>query len=75
MERIWKLAKAFAFILSLTAFVYVGYITSQKGRYQLNSGERFSVIDTQTGRISTYDHQQDIFYTYDFEKQTFKKSK
>lgn len=73
MERIWKLAKAIAFILSLTAFVYVGYITSQKGRYQPNTSDRFSVIDTQTGRISIYNPQQDIFYTYDSENQTLKK--
>ena len=77
MERIWRLGKVIAFILSLTAFVYVGYITSQKGRYQPNSnsipGGIFSIIDTQTGRIYIYDPQEDIFYTYDSENQRLKK--
>lgn len=73
MERVWKSGKAVAFILSLTAFVYVGYIISQKGRYQPNSSDRFSVIDTQTGRISIYNPQQDVFYIYDSENQTLKK--
>jgi hypothetical protein len=75
MERKWKLAKAVAFILSLIAFVYVGQIISQNGRYQPNpnSGGAFSVIDTQTGRIYIYDPQADTFYKYDSENQTFKK--
>ena len=75
MERIWRLAKAVAFIISLTAFVYVGYIISQKGRYQplTNPQALFTVIDTQTGHICVYDPQQEIFYTYDSGNQTLQK--
>lgn len=75
MENKWKLAKAVAFILSLIAFVYVGQIISQNGRYQPISspgpGVAFIVIDTQTGCISAYSPQNDIFYKYDSVNQLF----
>ena len=82
MERIWKLEKAVAFILSLTAFIYVGQIISQAGqkisqigRYQPVSnpgpGGAFIVIDIQTGCISAYSPQENIFYKYDSVHQLF----
>lgn len=75
MERIWRLAKVIAFILSLTAFVYVGYITSQNGRYKpipnRSAGGQFIVIDTQTGCINAYNLQGDVFYKYDSVNQLF----
>lgn len=52
MNETWKSVKVLAFVLTLSAFVYVGYIISQKGRYQPipnpNPGGAFTVIDTQT---------------------------
>ncbi len=75
MENKWRLAKAVAFILSLTAFVYVGYITSQNGRYQpipdSEAGGQFIIIDTQTGCINAYSPQDDVFYKYDSVNQLF----
>ena len=68
MENKWRLAKAVAFILSLTAFVYVGQMISQNGRYQPipnpSAGGLFIVIDTQTGCINAYSPQGDVFYRY-----------
>lgn len=76
MENKWRLAKAVAFILSLTAFVYVGHMISQNGRYQSipnpSAGGVFIVIDTQTGCISAYSPQGDVFYKYDSVNQLFK---
>jgi len=55
MERIWKLAKAVASILSLSAFIYVGNIISQKGRYQSATSESsFVITDTQTGAVQYF---------------------
>jgi hypothetical protein len=77
MERIWRLAKAIAFILSLTAFIYVGYVTSQKGRYQPGSDPRgiFMIVDTQTGIIQYYNESyggtKGDFHKIDFKEHTF----
>lgn len=73
MERIWKFAKATAFILGLTAFVYVGHIMSQKGRYQPSSDPRgyFTVVDTQTGIIEYFSENDTVFHKIDFKEHTF----
>lgn len=55
MERIWKLGKAVAFILSLSTFIYVGNKISQMGRYQSATSETsFIITDTQTGAIQYF---------------------
>lgn len=69
MEKTWKLAKAVAFILTLTAFVYVGYIISQKGRYQHIDIDGFAVIDTQTGIVQYFGDGG--FHKIDFKEHTF----
>ena len=51
MEKFWRLRKILAFMLGLIAFVYVGYILSQKGRYQPIPNTVLGVLDTQTGII------------------------
>lgn len=74
MERIWKLAKVVAFILSLTAFVYVGQIISQKERYQsvtTNSNAEIIIIDTQTGTVQYFSGQDNVFHKIDFKEHTF----
>lgn len=72
MERIWKLGKVFAFILILTAFVYVGYIMSQKGRYQPITTDIDMIIDTQTGSLEYFDRQENTFHRIDFKNHTYK---
>ena len=70
MEKIWKLAKALAFILSLSAFVYVGQLISQNGRYQPGSDPRgiFIIVDTQTGNVQYFTGQDKIdFKNHSFE--------
>ena len=74
MERIWKLAKAVAFILSLSAFVYVGNIISQMGRYQsANSDKTIVIIDTQTGTVQyiSFEDGEKGFHKIDFKEHTF----
>lgn len=72
MERIWKSGKVFAFTLSLTAFVYVGYIISQKGRYQSTGTGAIMIIDSQTGSVEYFDMQERAFHKIDFKNHTFK---
>ncbi|WP_140484757.1 hypothetical protein [Flavobacterium sp. GSA192] len=74
MEKAWKSCKVIAFILSLTAFVYVGYMISQKGRYQPIPNTVLSVIDTQTGVIYLHDLRENIYYKYDSQNQSLKKT-
>ncbi len=77
MERIWRLAKVIAFILSLTAFVYVGYMVSQNGRYQPGSDPRgiFMIVDTQTGNVQyfipSYEETKGDFHKINFKDHTF----
>lgn len=74
MKKIWKLRKVFAFILTLTAFVNVGYMISQNGRYQaftVQSGVVMT-IDTQTGCVEYFEIGKGIFYKIDYKNQTFK---
>ena len=73
MENKWRLAKAVAFILSLTAFVYVGYITSQNGRYQPSSDPRgyFTIVDTQTGTVQYFSERDKVFHKVNFKDHTF----
>ena len=73
MEKIWKLAKALAFILSLSAFVYVGQLISQNGRYQPGSDPRgiFIIVDTQTGNVQYFTGQDKIFHKIDFKNHSF----
>lgn len=73
MERVWKLGKAVAFILSLIVLVYVAHITSQKGRYQPSSdpGGYFTIVDTQTGTVQYFDEGEKVFHKIDFKEHTF----
>ncbi len=74
MENKWRLAKAVAFILSLTAFVYVGQIISQNGRYQsVTSGAAVAIIDTQTGTVQylTGAEGERVFHKIDFKGHTY----
>ncbi|MFV8352020.1 hypothetical protein [Flavobacterium sp. XS2P14] len=74
MENKWKLTKAVAFILSLTAFIYVGQMLSQNGRYQsvtLNSGVGVAIIDTQTGTVQYFAGEDEGFKKIDFKGHTF----
>ncbi|WP_278034205.1 hypothetical protein [Flavobacterium nitratireducens] len=75
MEKVWKSSKVIAFVLSLTAFVYVGYLISQKGRYQpISNAVPTAVIDTQTGIIYIHDSSEgkDTYYKYDSQNQSMK---
>jgi hypothetical protein len=77
MENKWRLAKAVAFILSLTAFVYVGKMISQNGRYQPGSDPRgiFIIVDTQTGNVQyfipSYGETEGVFHKINFKEHTF----
>lgn len=75
MENKWRLAKAIAFILSLTAFVYVGHMTSQNGRYQPGSDPRgyFTIVDTQTGNVQYFSESygERVFHKINFKDHTF----
>lgn len=75
MERTWKSGKTFALLLTLTTFTYVGYIISQKGRYQTTTASPFIIIDTQTGIVKQYNSDRKTFLTIDFKNQTFKESR
>lgn len=73
MEKAWKLSKIIAFILSITAFAYVGYLISQKGRYQpISNAVLTAVIDTQTGIIYLYSRDNNTYYKYDSQNQSMK---
>ena len=73
MEKVWKSSKVIAFVLSLTAFVYVGYLISQKGRYQpISNAVPTAVIDTQTGIIYLYSRSDNTYYKYDSQNQSMK---
>lgn len=74
MEKIWKLAKVVAFIISLIAFVYVGQIISQKGRYQSSiQNAAVLIIDTQTGTVQYFSEEggEKVFHKINFKDHSF----
>lgn len=74
MENKWKLAKAVAFILCLTAFVYVGKMISQNGRYQLSTtSAAVVIIDTHTGTVQYFseDGGEKVFHKINFKDHSF----
>lgn len=72
MEKLWKLGKVLAFILSLITFVYVGQIMSKNNRYQSVTSDRaVIIIDTQTGTVQYFNATDKIFHKVNFKYHTF----